>query len=103
MWQEIAGSIHDVNSPLPIGHSDMNVESENQQRASHGLQLLHQQLVSFIVKYLLILPARNRMGGRRSYRQTILVCKARDDASQPGNISACLLDISTDTRSDLHH
>jgi hypothetical protein len=50
MRQEVARRVHDVNLPLAIRHPDVNVHAKDEQRAGHGLQFLHQQLVPIVIE-----------------------------------------------------
>jgi hypothetical protein len=71
-----------MDRAFTISHTDVHVQSEDQQRPRHGLQLLHEQLVTFVVEYLLILPPRNRMGRSSHDDKTVLPREPRDNAAQ---------------------
>src|SRR2546425_164749 len=81
----------------------MNVQAKNEERPSNSLQLLDQQLVSFIVKDLLVLPARKRMRRGGDNHQISFCRQARDDAAQAGNIRARFLNVLADAGADLNH
>jgi hypothetical protein len=103
MRQKIPGRIHNVNPSFRIGYSDMNMQAKDQKRTGDALQFLDQQLVPFIIENLLVLPARNRMGRTGDNHQAAFRCQSGDDAAQPGNVRAGLLDVFADTRADLNH
>jgi hypothetical protein len=68
VWQQIPHRVHDVDCPLRIRYADMDVETEGEERTRDHLILFDHQIVSFILKDLVILPMRERMGagGRQS-------------------------------------
>ena len=73
-----------------VSHPDVDVEAEDEKRASDGLQLLHEHFVAFVVKYLLILPARNRVRRGGDNLQAFLAREHGDDAAQASKLPASL-------------
>ena len=101
VWQEIAGSIHDVDSPFPIGHSYVNVSPKiNSERATVCSSWISN---SYRSSSNIFDPANVKSD---EWRPQPLPghfwSPVRDDASQPCNIGARFPDIYR-PRADLHH
>src|SRR5947208_2582000 len=98
--QEISRRVHDVDLPLAIRDTHVHVHAENQERPRDGLQFLHEQLITVIIEYLLVLPARNRMRRSRHDLQPVLLCQSGDDAAQARNVYARFLNVLADARAN---
>src|SRR5215218_6131050 len=101
MRQKIAGRIHYMYASIGLGNSNVDMDAENQQRAGDHLQLIDEQLVPVTVIYFLLGPFRKRMRRRRDYDHSFLPSKCRDDAAKLRNVLPRLLDICTNTGTDL--
>ena len=60
--QEVARRVHQVDRRLAVGHRDVDVQPEDQQRARQLLQLLDDAVVADAGREDLILPVREGMG-----------------------------------------
>src|SRR5439155_15222393 len=101
--QKITRRVHDVNLTLAVRNTDVNVQAKDQERASDGLQLLHQQLVSLIIEDLLVLPARDGVRRGGNYLEPILLGQRGNDTTQVRYVSPCFLNVIADPSADFNH
>src|SRR5258708_736266 len=62
VWQKIPRCVHDMNRALGVGDANMYVQPKDQERSRYHLNLFDEQFISLVLRNLLVLPMRNRMG-----------------------------------------
>ena len=67
MRQEVPHFVHQIDHRRPVGHADVHVQAEDQQRTRELLQLLDDAVVADARRQDLILPVRERMGACRRH------------------------------------
>ncbi len=101
--QKVPRRVHQMHRGVAVINSDVNVHSEDQQRARHVLHLLDEQVVTLVRRDLRRLPVRERMRRRRRDSQSLLRCKLGNHASEANDVGTSLLDVGADSGPDLDH
>src|SRR5216683_61738 len=92
-----------MNLAFAIWNTNVNVQAKDQQRPSHSLQLLNQQLVSLIIENLLVLPARNGMRRSGYDLKAILLGQRCNNTSQVRYVGPRLLNVLAHAGAYLNH
>ena len=99
--QEVARLVEELDRAGPVGHGDVDVQPEDQQRARQLLQLFDDVLVALAGREDLVLPVRKRMraGGRDA--QPDALGALRELAADVADLVLELGDVGADLRADL--
>ena len=92
--QEVIELVHQVDAQLIIRNPDVDVHAADQQAPGRSLHIVLQDIVAFLRRRQLLMPAAERMGGSGDGGETVAVGNLDDRASQRGKVGTGLGDSS---------
>ena len=101
MRQEVARLVHQVDRGLPVGHGDVDVQAEDQQRPRQLLQLLDDAVVADAGGEDLVLPVGERMRAGGRDREPDALGRGGELPADAEDLAAQLADVRADLRADL--
>ena len=99
--QEVARLVHQLDHRRAIGHGDVHVQAEDQQRARQLLQLLDDVLVALARRDHLVHPVRERMRAGGGDAQADALGGVGEIAAVADDLLGQLLDVRADLGADL--
>ncbi len=103
MREEVAHRVHNANGCFTILDANVHVQTEDQIRASHQLQILNHAGVSRVGIDLLRAPVREGMRRSRNQHQPMLPRQQNHLAAQIEEIQPGLFHRVADVGAHLHH